>query len=521
MHVFVTYLLLIITILSFFVLTSVNRRASTLWLIGLTGLFLGFLSVWLWRMELPFTGNLLFGSQNLNLIPLMVVNEETWALSLLLMATLLTILLSSPSEALRESSPLIWVLIFSGILFGLVGINSGTFYLLIIAFGALDIIEFFKQINSSNNDNPINTYPIVNYALQTLGLLFIIYIAIKSGFNTPFAQISPLSNQDSIFLLLGFFLRARIFPPPRIKQNGSNPPDKPLTFLLMIKTSVLVSATALFSNLSLTPWLSAAFQVFILLIGFYFAWTWITIKGAMAGIQYFLIGISSIALFDLTIGTASSTQPLTLFALFLAGLLQQYTHRSRKKSIFLLLMSLLGLALPFTFSANIWSRTHIENFFSLPFITLIHILLIFGYIKHVFEDVEGTVTQDQWGNNLNWISMILLTSVAILLGIWGWSGAGSTGIPLIYIPMAGFFGASLLIIYRFRTNLQVLINAQVPFVGHLLKIVSDSLSQAANFLFDISKKLVGITNALIESDGALLWTILILMIILLFVQGGA
>lgn len=521
MHVFFTYLLLIITILSFFVLTSLTKRVATLWLVGLTGLFLGFLSVWFWRIELPFTFDLFIGSQSLNLLPLMIVDEQTWAISLLLMASLFTILLSTPSEALRESSLLIWVLTFLSIFFGLIGINAGTFYLLIIAFGALDIFEFFEQSNSPNNDNEVNNYPIINYALQTLGLLIIIYIAIKSGFNTPFAQISTLSNQDSIYLLLGFFLRAKIFPPPRINQQEGNNPDRPLTLLLMIKTAVLVSATVHFSNLTLTFWVSALFQIFILLIGLYFSWTWITINGAMDGIQYFLIGIISISLFDLMIGAASSSLALTMFAIFFAGLLQQHIHRSRKKSIFLLIFSLFGLALPFTFNASIWTQAHIENFISLPFITLIYILLIFGFIKHVFENVEGTVTTDQGGNNLNWISIILLVSVAIVLGIWGWSGAGSFGIPIIYIPMTGLFAASLFVIYRFRTNLQVLINAQVPFVGQLLVIVSDSLSRAANFLYEISRKLVGITNALIESDGALLWTILILMIILLFVQGGA
>lgn len=522
MHVLITYLLLIITILSIFVLTSIAKKTAYLWLVGLSGVLLAFMSIWIWRIELPHSIILFFGSQELNVQPLLHTTQDSWTVSLILTLTFLSILLSSSSSTFRQSGQITWILAVSGILFGLLAINAGNFYLLIITFGALDVIEFLEINRSPSSQDDKSNYPIINFTLQTVGLFMIVFVAIKSGISMPIQSINIQSTSDSFFLLIGFFLRAKIFPPPQSITSTNTQYSKSLILLMLLKTTVLIYSFSKFPVLEFSIWIKTFLIVVLLLVGIYFSWTWITIKGTSRGMQYFLISVTIIGLFDLTIGSPSSSRALAVFVALYSGLLQLYNLRAKEKSLFLLAVSLLGLGLPFTISASVWTQTHLKNFFSLPFVTLIYIFLIFGFIRHVFEGEEdGLSRQDHLENRISWISIALLTILAILLGIWGWPGAGLYGTPLIYGPITVFYISGLAIIFRFRNNLQVLINAQVPFVGNLLSTTSHSLSRVASIFFDIVNKIVGIVNALIESDGSLLWMVLILMVILLYVKGGS
>lgn len=474
-----------------------------------------FVSILFWRGSLPATVELFSGSKFLSLNPRLSVTTTSWAITVALFASTLKVLTTASASGVRRDPLFYWVILNAFLILDILAVNSDNFYISIMAFGGLDVLEILSLTRFEADAQADRRYPITNFAVQTFGLFLIIIAGLVSGLNLPFSTTSALSTTASTMLVFGLFLRSGIFPTPigTTEQAISGSWHNNIHLFKFLALTAFVSRVP---ALGLNTAVSTIFQVIFAVFGVYAAWTWINTRGAASGLRHFLTAASIIAVLDLLIVAQTSISALMLFVIILTSLLGQPARRDRVISIYLLVISLLSLGLPFTYSSSIWQTAHTESFISLPLVVS-HYLLVFGFIRHVFEDDEKA---PQGLRSLSLIATGMMVIISILFGIWGWEGAAKFGIIWLYLPLLLFYVIGLVAIFRFRQVLLVLINVKMPFVGGGLNTISSGFARTTQWFDGTIQILVNSISTLSEGKGALLWTILILLIVLLSLQGG-
>lgn len=524
MRILITFLLLIITIISLFVFKSFAKRNSATWIVAVLGLLLTFVSVWFWRASLPVNIDLFLRSDLIPLLPKLSITPTNWVFSLILLGATITILLALPSRGLPQGHFYYWIATPLTLIFALLSVNAGNLTLIILSLGAMDLLETISLIRSGHFAKARANYPLINLTMQTFGLFLIIFAAIHTEINLNDLAGTTLTDTNSILLALGFFFRSKIF---QVSIDRASEPEEDqahhwLSLLNLIKMSSLIFMISLLPHLTISTGWTISLESIFLIFGIYFSWLWVTSQGTLFSAHYLLISGSMLGLYNAMVGAPQSTAPMAMLTLFIGGMLNQHTQRTRARSIYLFALSLFALALPYTFTATIWQLPHTKNFLTLPFVILTYLLILVGYVRHVFEDIDPEKrSPDGWSRVISPFTLGLLPITIALFGLLWWDGAASIGFAIVYIPKLVLYALVLVLVFRFRQGLQILINVRIPFIGNVLTIVSKILGRGTLALFELTKWLNSIITALLEGEGALLWTILILLILLLVTRGGS
>lgn len=517
MLILITLLLLIITSIALFTFNYLLRRQNFVWLITLLGVVSAFISIWFWRGALPVSVQLFSGSEFLSLNPNLTVGPTGWSIIIVLFASTLSLLMSVSSTGLRHSSFFYWSILIAFLIISILSIEAGNLYVTIMAFGALDALETLILIRSKKTSSTELKLPITNLTIQTFGLFLMLIAALGIGLNKPFGDINEISNRNSLFLVLGLFFRVNvIFSPTSSSQTESSTPwHNNIDLYKLVALVVLVSHLP---DLALSQFASFIFQVTFAIFALYSAWTWMTTQGTSTGFKHFFNAVAFIAFFNNLIGTQLAASALVIFSILLTSFLNQPARHERFLAVLMVIISFLSLGLPYTYSSTIWQSTHTRNILSLFVLPLAHYLLVFGFIRHAFEDEEDTSAKGL--RILTLISASFMTILILIFGVWGWEGAANFGVAWVYIPILIFYSAGLFAIFRFRNVLRVLINVKMPFVGGGLTALSNWTSIFSNWSYGLLQTFVDAITSLSEGKGALLWTVLILLVVLLSLQGG-
>jgi len=515
--ILITLLLLIITSIGLFTFNFVLKRQNLIWLVSAFGMTTVWLSIFIWRGTLPTTVKLFSGSEFLDLLPILSVTPTSWMITLSLFAATLVFVITTSSSGLRRAPFFYWVILNAFSIINVLSANAGNMYVSIMAFGALDALELLTLSSLRTKPKQDYRFPITNFAAQTIGLFLIIVAGLLVGLNRSYASLNNLSAVASFLIILGAFFRVGIFPTPldpneRVNQEAWQNHIYLYKFIALAVFIADLPAITLSLPIRIISW--AIFAVF----GVYSAWTWVTTHGAGSGSRYLIITASIFAVLDLLINARASIPALAIVVIILFSFLNLSMPRERIFTILILMVTVLSIGLPFTYSSTLWNTTHSKSLLSL-ILAVIYFLLLFGFIRHGFEEeTDGTPTTPR---NVTLIVSVALIAISILFGVWGWDGAANMGILWISIPLLAIFIAGFIAVFRSRQVLLVLINVKMPFVGSVSTALSDGFLKVITWADRSIRVFIDLITNLAEGKGALLWTVLILLIVLLSLQGGA
>lgn len=487
------------------------------WLITALGATLAWISVWLWRLNLPLLLQLPPWQPEALFVdsPVFLADEIAWAyglgLSTLAVASLLTAVARAGFPQL-----LAWAGTLGLTALGMLAVLANNPLTLALVWVSLDLAELLIQIRSVNGAE-LNRRAVVAFATRTGGtgiLLWANSVSLAGGTHLNFEAI-PL--QVGVYLLIAAGLRLGILPLhlPFSAESGLRRGFGTSIRLVTAAASLIILARIPAGSIS--PALAPLLTTLVALAGLYGGWMWLRANNDLNGRPFWLLGMASLsaisALHGNPIGSAAWGIALVLSgtALFLSSL----EHPILKR---LLLIGSWGIsAMPLSVTAIAWQGSIAIGWFFWPFLVAIHVLLIAGYIRHTMRPAKFSLQRwPIWAQNLYPAGILLPLIVLVVLGFWGWPGALRIGVWPAALSVMILTGVTVWTWPRLKI---------APARVHWVKLAGipwlDWFYQALGGLYNAVGALTRSFSSLLEGDGGILWMLLFLIIFISLLTSGA
>ncbi len=515
MFIVITGAVMFAATVALLVLRLVRPQFRFSWLIAVGSTFLAWITVLLWRAELPLS--ISFGQwAPIDLLPTgpaLVADQFSWIYALSLATFALAALLTATVRDDFPDAGLLAVTIgVCGL--GLFAVTAGNPLTLALAWAALDLTELVATLMSAAG-RAASRRVVTAFAVHAAAIVLLMLAQVTSGSRGKPVDFTTMSPAAGLLLLAAAGLRLGVLPlhlpymPGSARRRG-------------LGTSIrLVSAAAslvLLSHVQASSF-SSLFAVLILIISavatIYASWMWLRAPDELAGRPFWIIGLAGLALYcglrGNPAGAAGWGVALILAgaALFLSSAQQVWLNR-------LLYVAVWSLsALPFSLTAAGWEGGPGILGLALPAFILAQAFLMAGFIRHVLRPASRTSLQSQpaWARSVYPAGIGLLLIVPFILGLWGWDGALHFGALPAAVIAALLTLALVWAVPRLR-----LLN---PIPAHWLRPLSGSRFDAAlQALTGLYRSLGGVSQTLtdvLEGEAGLMWTLLFLILFIVMI----
>lgn len=488
-------------------------------------------TVWLFYLICPISqfGNL--ESQNWlpfsNLVfPLMFrLDQNAWQVAFLMTALLLGGVISSVIDIPNSSVEKMWPTGLFITALGLLAVCSADPISLVIIWTVLDVLEIIIAIKNSSIKEPITVSPIklASHFVSTL-LIIWIFIINFNGRKIPGFEIA--TPEIGMIVILAVFLRML-----NIRRGSSQNRNNDLQGAHQTIQLFVSSTAGLCLLLKIPVWPS--FDRFIPLLTILFvvhAFINIfrfhrTTEGQNQKQSLINVFFTSLALSIVFGNAATITGWIGLF-LAIGGLIFLFSARSKGVIWIGVLICLVFAGLPFTPFTRIWSGFTGFNVYVLLLI-LIHGFTLTGVVKKVLKTNEGLSQKENWVRVIYTFGLLLLLISAILIwlkipprpldeGFWQ-GGLLAAGIGVL-TTIIGWLIAK----YFKRTIARLRSNAvyQRVLTGLRKTIRFTWLTRILNGIFQLFQAITKMFSNILESDGGLFWSLLLLVLIVTLLKIG-
>ena len=513
MLVLLTFILLFLSILAVIILRLVRSGARYIWL-TMGGVSLAWLSVLLWQLDLPWRSPAQLGNLALfSASPQFSANSLSWIYALSLAALAATVILTSPARNIPVSTTS-WAetLALTGL--GLLAVLADNPLGLALAWMSIDLAEFTIALRERPS---LSESTWLAFALRlgaTGAALWSNVIGVSSTGQIFSLETAP--SQAGIFLLAAVGLRLSALPLSLTYYLEQYTLRRGFGTVLCV-----VSAVTGLTVLARTPvtaidssWLPPLFGM-AAVAALYGGWRWLLAQDELHGRPYWLIGMSALSLAAWLGGNATGTVAWGVALILFGGISTLYTARQIWMTRLLAAMGLFILSLPFTLTASGWQADLPLPFLFWPLFVIAHAMLVAGYMRHLLHPAETAFAQlPNWAQVTYPLGIGLLAATILLGSVWGWSGAfllGPWEVALAVLLLSGaFFFLSRL---PFTTSLAAIVNRPSR-LDVLLRISAQALS----FIYQLVGEVILYISALLEGDGGLLWTLLLLILLISFLR---
>jgi hypothetical protein len=550
MLIFLAILTLLLTPLVMALTRLYRPRFGYQWILAVLGALIVWPMVLVSRLNLPQRVALIHWRPEafFPISPELLIDEISWPFAMALATVPLALLLTSvarlgqaPSPATPDSQPLAadwraWsaTLALTGL--GLVAVTAGNPLTLLLSWAALDIVELLILLGQQRQ-SAVRERVVIAFSARVAGIAVLLLagiVAWSSGSNLAFVEIP---SQSSLYLLLASGLRLGVLPlylPMQHELIARRGLGTALRLVSWAASLVLLARTASVMEVgSLTIyWLALS-----ALAAIFGASGWLTAPDELAGRPFWALGTASLAVAAALLFQPGACLAWGLVSLLPGGLIFTLWPRHRNLLPFALL-GLLGLtALPFT---PAWNGTGIYLFSAglvqisgkpeplfralLPLISLLyliaHAMLIAGYLRHALAGSSENPAPIE-----RWVWLVYPTGLALFalthLGI-GW-----TSLPqfeaLPWPAWISGIAATLLglLIWRLSLRLRRPAAATSPMQtpSTWVRLLSlNWLYRSFWHAYRLLSRLVSLVSAILEGEGGILWTLVILALLLTFLQ---
>jgi hypothetical protein len=505
-------LLLLLFALVLLTLRIVQPKFSYFWLIAA----LGALSAWpvqlISRVVIPAQINLSVwqAGDYFSSSPGLLLDEISWPFALGLVSLVLAVILTDVARA-AEADWLAWASSLTITALGLVAVLAGNPLTLMLAWAALDLVEVLILLSETLKSS-IREQIIIAYATRIAGITFLLIATISSSASGLPLSFEAIPTAASLYLLLAAGLRLGVLPIhlPLFEALSLRRGLGTLLNLVPAATSLMLLART--ATIGAEPVLAPYLLALAGLAGLYAGLSWLTAADELDGRPFWILGLASLAFASAIRSQPAATLAWGITTLLSGGLI--FLLSARHRLLYLVAgLGFLGiLGLPYLPS---WQTA---GLYRPPFNFLLVIFMITqamfaaGYLRHLVRPGDRLAGVERWVWVIYPWGLVILPLTHILLTIWRLRQPGAelpnlaTSWPSLLIVMiiAGF---GLL----YRRGFQVPIRLTQVFQRTL------SLHWLYRFvwrLYRLGARFVAFINLILEGEGGILWTLLLLVILL-------
>lgn len=521
MFILITVTILLITAIVLLVLNFVAPNFRYNWLIATGGALLGWISVFVWQLQMPLSiqfpawqPELLFSQS-----PTFVGDGIAWTFTLSLTTLCLAIILTAVVRS-NFPKPINWMgtLILTSL--GILAVVADNPLTLVLIWAAIDISELIAQMRVVK-DPALSERAVIAFASRVAGIFILLWadmVSIANGQALDFRSAAP---QAGLYLVLAASLRMGVLP-LHLPYPGESALRRGFgTGLRMISAASSLILLARIPATSLTSPITPYLLILVSLAAVYGGWQWLRAPDELTGRPFWLIGMGSLA-----IDAALRANPVGATAwscgLILAGGALFLSSEQNKGLARTLLIGAWGISsLPFSLTATGWNSGLVPpllGWLSWPFLIAAHGMLVAGFVRQSLRVGTRVSSEDQpiWAKNVYPIGISLLLLVTILLGLFGWDGTMQLGNWFVTI-----FTSVLTIGLIWMTPRLRILN---PVRAHWVRPTNTSwLDWVYQVLWNLYRQLGRVSNVIsnvLEGESGVMWTLLVLALFASFLAGN-
>ncbi len=461
---------------------------------------------------------------------LFVNDSVSWPYAFGLASVLLAVILTLAINMLPKSGSKTWAgsLIITGI--GLVVVLAGNALTLVFAWAVLDIVEFIILIRSINGTEMLNR-SVLSFAARILGVFLVIWSMLMSYKGQDVLTFNFLSPEVGVFMLLAVGLRLGVIPlhlpytrDLRLRRGFG-------TLLRLISAASSLVVLGRLPETVVQPTLAVYLLIFTALASLYGALMWVTARNELDGRPYWLVALAGMAIGSVIRGKPEASIPWGLAVILVGGLVFLYSSR-RRETVVISFLAVLGLSgLPFTPSASGWYGLVVIPFSLLDVIYIIaHGFLMLGILRLTLNPGNPLKGTERWLQIIYLSGLLILIISHWIIGIFGWEGSFTQGT---------WWASSLSVILAVMTYIlsrrsfskdgekdEIPNLSWITYLWNVFGIrvaVLFRLEWFYKLIYRIFRILQGIlTNftALLEGQGGILWTFLLMILVVTLLGEG-
>lgn len=516
----ITISILLLASLALAVLRVVRPAFSYSWLIAVLGVLLAWISIFFWPMDMPRSFDLLrWTPENLySVSPGFTVDSVAWFYSLALLSTAVAVILTAPAQSTGLSTTA-WIGTLGLTILGLVAFMAANPLTLVLIWMALDLAEMANTLRLSQTA-AMSEQTVVAFTTRMLGTGFMLWASVE---RSPLTFSSEPAFTTSLYLLLAAGLRLGVLP-LHLPYGGELGLRRGLGTSLRLTAAAasLVSLARIPIRMEDPVW-AVGLMCLVVLAAVYGAWKWLTASNELSGRPYWLIGMAALSIAAALRGNSAGSAAWGGALLFFGTFSFLYSARDWRYTLAFIILGLAQLGLPFTLTATIWQGDLPFLWFFWPFYLAAQIFLAVGYVRHLMRPAENVQDLPRWAQAAYPLGFIFPGLSLLVLGLWGWDGAlrlglWQPGLGGVLLSFGAFFlfrrvprllpveNPDSVVVERRRPSWLVLMQRAA---GNLFWAVYRGLRQFFEYI-----------SNLLEGEGGLLWTLLLLVLLLSLIRGG-
>ncbi len=521
MFVILTLSLLFIASLALAILRLTRRPASFAWLVSALGVLLAWASTPLWQLNLPVSLpiNPWVPVTLFNVTPSFEVDFYAWLYAFSLGALAAAVILTSPAWT-AALSPASWIGAVALALAALLAVMADNVLSLALVWTAIDLLEYLNTLRVSETLS-LNERAVISFSFRAAGTGFALWAAVVSAAEGQLATLEATPPQAWLFMILAVGLRLGVIPlhlayrqDPGLRRGiGSS------LRLTAAATSLVVLARLPVGVADESPLLFLLTLVAV--AAAYSGWKWLSLPDEISARPYWILGMSALSLAAALRGSPQGSAGWGAALVLFGGVSFLYSSRQVWLTRLLAGLSLFLLSLPFTLTATGWSGEFPLPVLFYPLFLSAHAMLVAGYIRHLFRG-GGTPYGElpRWAQAAYPVGLGILVVTILLTGLWGWPGSLQVGAWVIALVMVLLAGLMLLVYLRvrrlFASQPQAPVETRISHFARLQEFLAGNLWR----LYRLAGRLFGYLSILLEGDGGLLWTLLLLIIFIAALRGS-
>jgi len=527
--------LLLAAALAITILDRVRPHFGTSWLIAALSGVTTWLVAFIFRLRLPTSLEILSWSNSD--LPLLghfslLLDYESWPYVLALITVLLAVILTGAARTRYDSTPRSWAASLMITALSLLSLQSGSSLTLMVSWVLVDLLELFYLLRLKDAAQ-FNLRIIISYGVRTASILILILATLRGWADFPNFNISQIPQNAGFLFLIAAGLRLGVFPlnmpflqEPGMRRGAGNiirlaPVTSSLVLLARLPVNVLPQSLG---------WLAWLFYALLAVAALYAAFRWLSVDEAITGRPFWIVAWAALAMVCVLNGQPRASIPFGLALVLPGSLLFLYYPRIQRMN-FLFFFGFIGLTgLPFTPLASGWAGLIGTGVTLWTFLFLIaHAVLVFGYLNQVLQPGGEAGALESWARIVYPLGFIIIIQAIATFGLIGWPGSLTLGIW--WLPLV----SSILILGA------IILIRRLGITPPYLKLPSSSfLARALNWLlprieplfrlewfyrlmwrvYDFIGNIIKAISIILEGEGGILWTILLLVLLITLLVGG-
>jgi len=528
--------LLMMASLAIFILDLVRPKFGISWLIAATSCIVAWLAIFTLRLRLPTTLVLhSWHHPDLEFIGQfsLLLDYESWAYALALVTITLAVILTDAARTKYDSTPKSWSASLVITAFGLLALLSGSALTLMIMWAFVDILVLIYLLGLKETDQ-INRRVVISYGARTASILLLFLATIQGWQTIGDFDLSQIPSSAGFLFFLAASLRLAVFSlnlpfqqEPSLRRGVGNILRlAPVTFSLGLLARLPVN----FLPGGMVSW-TPFFQGLLAITALYAAIRWVFISDEIEGRVFWIIAWAALAATCVLNGAPRASLAWGL-ALILPGSLVFLYYPRVQRMNFLLYFGLVGLiGLPFTPLASGWNGLVVNGITFWTFLLIItHALMVLGYLNRVIKPGGEAGALEAWARLVYPLGLILIIQAIIALGLIGWPGSLTVGTWWLPLGSHVLIIAVVIAIRRYGASPHDL--TQLPTSSRLSQALNlilpglelvfrfEWLNRFARWLYLLIATVLKSFSIILEGEGGILWTILLLVLLIAILTGG-